>query len=93
MFNSESIKHTLITLVGLPKVAVTITPLNKRLLPNMMDIPFLSKFIAESINSAASGYVAPKSLLLDLQQMLSGDGISRGEPSKAVCGILTQLPS
>jgi Ca2+-dependent lipid-binding protein len=49
----------------------------------MMDIPFLSKFISESINSAAKEYMAPKSLMLDLQQLLSGDGISRGE-----CGQL-----
>jgi Ca2+-dependent lipid-binding protein len=75
----RSIKHTLITLVGLPKVSVAITPIHKRLLPNMMDIPFLSRFISESINSAAKEYIAPKSLMLDLQQLLSGDGIFRGK--------------
>ncbi|PVF96053.1 hypothetical protein CPB86DRAFT_737459 [Serendipita vermifera] len=71
------IKHTLITLTGLPKVSIAITPLHKKLLPNMMDIPFISRFISESINAAAREYVAPKSMILDLQQLLSGDGIKR----------------
>ncbi|KIM32455.1 hypothetical protein M408DRAFT_219185 [Serendipita vermifera MAFF 305830] len=75
--NPPFVKHTLITLVGLPKVSISITPIHKKLLPNMMDIPFLSRFISESINAAAKEYVAPKSMMLDLQQLLSGDGINR----------------
>ena len=75
----NSIKHTLITLIGRPKVSISITPLNKKLLPNMMDIPFLSKFITQSIDAVAREYMAPKSMMLDLQQMLRGDGIKRGE--------------
>lgn len=71
------IKHTLITLVGLPKVSISITPIHKKLLPNMMDIPFISRFITDAVNTAAKEYVAPKSLMLDLQQLLSGDGINR----------------
>lgn len=71
------IKHTLITLTGLPNVSLSITPLHKKLLPNVMDLPFLSKFISDAINTAASGYVAPKSLMLDIQQLLGGDGINR----------------
>jgi hypothetical protein len=73
-----SVKHTLITLTGQPKVSINITPIHKKLLPNMMDIPFISKFISDSINAAAKEYIAPKSMMLDLQQLLSGDGINRG---------------
>ncbi|KAG8802943.1 hypothetical protein FRC17_006309 [Serendipita sp. 399] len=76
--NPPFIKHTLITLVGLPKVSISITPIHKKLLPNMMDIPFISRFITQSINAAAQEYIAPKSMMLDLQQLLSGDGINRG---------------
>ncbi|KAG8801865.1 hypothetical protein FRC16_010933 [Serendipita sp. 398] len=71
------IKHMLITLVGLPKVSIGITPIHKKLLPNMMDIPFISRFVTQSINAAAKEYVAPKSMMLDIQQLLSGDGVSR----------------
>lgn len=45
----------------------------------MMDVPFISRFISDAINAAAREYIAPKSLMLDLQQLLSGDGINRGE--------------
>ena len=46
-----------------------------------MDIPFLSDFISKSINLAAQEYVAPKSMILDLQTLLSSDGIKRGTAS------------
>jgi Ca2+-dependent lipid-binding protein len=44
----------------------------------MMDVPFISRFISEAINAAAREYIAPKSMILDLQQLLSGDGLKRG---------------
>lgn len=64
--------------MGLPRVSLSITPLHKKLLPNVMDIPFLSSFISNAINTAAAQYVAPKSLMLDLQSLLGTDGIKRG---------------
>ena len=64
--------------MGLPKISLSITPLHKKMLPNIMDIPFLSDFISKSINLAVQEYVAPKSMILDLQTLLSSDGIKRG---------------
>jgi hypothetical protein len=67
--------------MGLPKISLSITPLHKKMLPNIMDIPFLSDFISKSINLAAHEYVAPKSMILDLQTLLSSDGVKRGTAS------------
>ena len=64
--------------MGLPKISLSITPLHKKMLPNIMDIPFLSDFISKSINLAVQEYVAPKSMILDFQTLLSDDGIKRG---------------
>ena len=50
-----------------------------RSLPNVMNIPVLSTFISESIDAACAEYVAPKSLTLDLQQLISGDDIKKGK--------------
>ena len=44
-----------------------------------MNIPVLSSFISQSIDAACAEYVAPKSLTLDLQQLISGDDIKKGE--------------
>jgi len=64
--------------MGPPKISLSITPLHKKMLPNIMDIPFLSDFISKSINLAVQEYVAPKSMIFDLQTLLSNDGIKRG---------------
>jgi Ca2+-dependent lipid-binding protein len=64
--------------MGPPKISLSITPLHKKMLPNIMDIPFLSDFISKSINLAAQEYVAPKSMIFDLQTLLSSDGVKRG---------------
>ncbi|KAI0080428.1 hypothetical protein K474DRAFT_1637659 [Panus rudis PR-1116 ss-1] len=70
------VKTTMVSLMGLPKVNISVTALNK-MLPNVMDIPFISGFISSSIDTAVAQYVAPKSLTLDLQQLISGDDIKK----------------
>ncbi|KAI5121834.1 hypothetical protein M0805_003268 [Coniferiporia weirii] len=70
------VKTTLITLMGLPRVSIGVVPMSKTL-PNVMHIPILSSFISKSIDTACAEYVAPRSLTLDLQQLLSGDDIKK----------------
>ncbi|KAH9916920.1 uncharacterized protein B0H18DRAFT_1214852 [Fomitopsis serialis] len=74
--NPPFVKTTMITLLGLPHITIKVVPLNERL-PNMMNIPFISGFISSAINTAAAEYVAPKSLTLDLQKLISGDDIKK----------------
>ena len=71
------IKTTLVTLMGLPRVSISVVPMSKSL-PNVMNIPILSSFISKSIDAACAQYVAPRSLTLDLQQLISGDDIKKG---------------
>ncbi|RDX44545.1 hypothetical protein OH76DRAFT_1408962 [Lentinus brumalis] len=70
------VKTTLVTLMGLPRITISVLPLS-RMLPNMMNIPFISGFISSALDTAAAEYVAPKSLTLDLQQLISGDDIKK----------------
>ncbi|TFK47367.1 hypothetical protein OE88DRAFT_1666098 [Heliocybe sulcata] len=77
------IKTTLVTLMGLPSISLSVVPMSERL-PNVMNIPLLSDFIAKSINAAAAEYVAPKSLTLDLQQLISGDDIKKDTQAMGV---------
>ncbi|KAL4247548.1 hypothetical protein ABKN59_007359 [Abortiporus biennis] len=70
------VKATLISLMGLPQITMDVALLSVSL-PNVMDIPFVSGFISSSINTAAAEYVAPKSLTLDLQELISGDDIKK----------------
>src|SRR5690349_7325773 len=66
----------MVTLLGLPRVTISVIALHK-LLPNVMDLPFISGFISSAIDTAVAEYVAPKSLTLDLQNLISGDDVKK----------------
>lgn len=61
------------TFMGLPQVSISVQPLNKGL-PNVLDLPFLNDFVQSSIAAACNAYVAPKSMTLDLGEILMGSG-------------------
>jgi len=60
-----------LTLLGQPKVNVSCVPIAKNFL-NIMDVPVLNRFLQSSIDSAIGMYVAPRSLTLDLNALLTG---------------------
>jgi C2 domain len=65
-----------ITFLGQPKADLSCVPLNKHSL-NIMDLPLISSFVQSSIDAALAEYVAPKSLTLDLKDMLVGDDFKK----------------
>ncbi|MCJ1395404.1 hypothetical protein MMC18_008289 [Xylographa bjoerkii] len=65
-----------ITLLGQPKANLSCVPLTKHGL-NLMDLPLISSFVQSSIDAALAEYVAPKSLTLDLKDMLDGPDFKR----------------
>ncbi|KAL2210624.1 hypothetical protein CC79DRAFT_1366007 [Sarocladium strictum] len=72
-----------ITLLGQPKVDVSCVPLSKHAL-NLMDVPMISNFVQSSVDAAMAEYVAPKSLTLDLKDMLVGDDFKKDTNAKGV---------
>ncbi|GJE98733.1 C2 domain-containing protein [Phanerochaete sordida] len=70
------VKTTMVSLMGLPRVTISVVALS-RALPNVMNLPFISGFISSSIDTAVAEYVAPKSLTVDLQRLISGDDIKK----------------
>ncbi|KAI1471913.1 uncharacterized protein F4812DRAFT_198905 [Daldinia caldariorum] len=70
------LKTVTITLMGVPKVEAGCTPMIERGV-NILNLPVISNFVNWAIKAAASMYVAPKSLTLDLAKMLSGDDIQK----------------
>lgn len=65
-----------LTFLGQPKVNLSCVPLNRRAF-NIMDIPFISNFVQSAIDAAMAEFVAPKSLTLDLKDMLAGDDFKK----------------
>ncbi|CAL1709607.1 unnamed protein product [Somion occarium] len=70
------VKKAMISMMGLPRITISVTALT-RALPNMMNIPFISGFISSAIDTAVAEYSAPKSMTIDLQQLISGDDIKK----------------
>ncbi|KAG5971803.1 hypothetical protein E4U55_001069, partial [Claviceps digitariae] len=71
------------TFMGQPKVDVRCVPLSRRGL-NIMDIPLISNFVQSAVDAAVAQYVAPKSLTLDLKDMLAGDDFKKDTVSTGV---------
>ncbi|KKY20033.1 putative meiotically up-regulated protein [Diplodia seriata] len=71
------------TFLGQPKVSVSCIPLTQRGL-NIMDLPLISNFVQSSIDAAMAEYVAPKSLTLDLKDMLMGDDFKKDTAARGV---------
>jgi hypothetical protein len=70
------VKTLTMTLMGLPQVHAGCTPMVERGV-NILNLPLISNFVNWAIRTAASMYVAPKSLTLDLNKMLQGDDIKK----------------
>ncbi|KAF2831902.1 hypothetical protein CC86DRAFT_339940 [Ophiobolus disseminans] len=62
--------------LGQPKVTLSCVPLIKKG-PNLMDVPLISSFVQSSMDAALAEYVAPKSLTLDLKDMMMGDDFKK----------------
>ncbi|KAH7155386.1 hypothetical protein B0J13DRAFT_655049 [Dactylonectria estremocensis] len=75
-----------ITFLGQPKVNLSCVPLSKHAI-NIMDVPFISNFVQSAVDAAMAEYVAPKSLTLDLKDMLAGDDFKKDTISAGVLMI------
>ena len=71
------------TLLGQPKADLSCVPLVKRGL-NIMDLPIISSFVQSSIDAALAEYVAPKSLTIDLKDILVGDDFKKDTSARGI---------
>ncbi|KAH6724465.1 hypothetical protein BKA61DRAFT_30293 [Leptodontidium sp. MPI-SDFR-AT-0119] len=81
-----------LTFLGQPRADLSCVPLSKHL-PNLMNVPLISSFVQSSIDAALAEYVAPRSLTLDLKDMLVGDDFKKDTISRGVIFILIKKAS
>ncbi|KAK7679647.1 hypothetical protein QCA50_017359 [Cerrena zonata] len=84
--NPPFVRNMTITLMGVPKVEVSVEPFTKKL-PNVLDLPLIKQFVEMGIAAACAEFVAPKSLTLNLAQLLAGDGIKKDTKALGVLVI------
>ncbi|KIV80404.1 hypothetical protein PV11_07904 [Exophiala sideris] len=79
-------KSLTFTLMGVPHVQAGCIPMVKHGI-NILNLPLISNFVNYAIGAAASMYVAPKSMQLDLKSMLQGDDITKDTQAMGVMWI------
>jgi Ca2+-dependent lipid-binding protein len=60
--------------MGIPAVEVSAVPMAKAL-PNVLDLPLVSRFVRLAIAAGTAEFVAPKSMTINLQELMSGAAI------------------
>lgn len=75
------VRNLTFTLMGVPGVEVSAIPMS-RVLPNILDLPLISRFVKMAIAAGTAELVAPKSMTLNIQGMMSeaaiGDTLAKG---------------
>ncbi|KAI9792442.1 MAG: hypothetical protein M1816_002326 [Peltula sp. TS41687] len=69
-------KNLTFTLMGTPKVQAGCIPMVEKGV-NVLNLPLISNFVNYAIGAAASMYVAPKSMTIDVGAILSGDTVQK----------------
>ncbi|KAI9681383.1 MAG: hypothetical protein M1817_002666 [Caeruleum heppii] len=80
------LKALTFTLMGVPQVQAGCIPMIQKGV-NILNLPLISNFVNYAIGAAASMYVAPKSMTLDLGKMLSGDDVQKDVEALGVLWI------
>jgi Ca2+-dependent lipid-binding protein len=68
------VRNLTFALCGVPSVEVSAIPMSKHL-PNVLDLPFISKFVKMGIAAGTAELCVPKSMTLNLQELLSGAAV------------------
>jgi hypothetical protein len=80
------LKTLTFTLMGVPHVSAGCIPMLERGV-NLLNLPLISQFVNYAIGAAASMYVAPKSMSIDMRAILQGDDITKDVQALGVLWI------
>jgi Ca2+-dependent lipid-binding protein len=80
------LKTLTFTLMGAPQVQAGCIPMVEKGV-NILNLPLISNFVNYAIKAAASMYVAPKSMSIDMRAILQGDSIQKDVEALGVLWI------
>jgi len=80
------LKTLTFTLMGVPQVEAGCIPMVEKGV-NILNLPLISNFVNYAIGAAASMYVAPKSMSIDMRAILQGDDIQKDTQALGVMWI------
>ncbi|KAI9804782.1 MAG: hypothetical protein M1825_001150 [Sarcosagium campestre] len=80
------LKNLTFTLMGVPQVSAGCIPMIEKGV-NILNLPLISNFVNYAIGAAASMYVAPKSMSIDMGAILQGDDVTKDVQAMGVLWI------
>ncbi|KAF2659447.1 hypothetical protein K491DRAFT_689312 [Lophiostoma macrostomum CBS 122681] len=80
------LKTLTFTLMGTPHVSAGCIPMVEKGV-NILNLPLISNFVNYAIGAAASMYVAPKSMSIDMRAILQGDSVQKDTEALGVLWI------
>lgn len=80
------LKTLTFTLMGAPQVQAGCIPMVEKGV-NILNLPLISNFVNYAIKAAASMYVAPKSMSIDMRAILQGDSVQKDTEALGVMWI------
>ncbi|KAJ6205890.1 hypothetical protein PSV09DRAFT_1216830, partial [Bipolaris maydis] len=80
------LKTLTFTLMGTPQVTAGCIPMIEKGV-NILNLPLISNFVNYAIKAAASMYVAPKSMSIDMRAILQGDSVQKDTEALGVLWI------
>lgn len=80
------LKNLTFTLMGAPQVQAGCIPMVEKGV-NILNLPLISNFVNYAIKAAASMYVAPKSMSIDMRAILQGDSVQKDTEALGVLWI------
>ncbi|PKI83993.1 hypothetical protein MVES1_002031 [Malassezia vespertilionis] len=80
------LRNVTFSLMGVPQVSISAIPM-VRVLPNVLDLPLISNFVQSSIAAACNMYVAPKSMTMNMSQILNSDGVKKDTEALGVLRV------
>ncbi|KAH8717038.1 hypothetical protein GQ44DRAFT_742116 [Phaeosphaeriaceae sp. PMI808] len=80
------LKTLTFTLMGAPQVTAGCIPMLEKGV-NILNLPLISNFVNYAIKAAASMYVAPKSMSIDMRAILQGDSVQKDTEALGVLWI------
>ena len=80
------LKNGTISLLGMPKVELSTTPITTHLF-NVMNLPFVSQIVAFAVKTVCKDIIAPRSYTLDVSKLMVGDDVKKETASIGIIMI------
>lgn len=79
-------RNVMVALLGTPRVSFSVRPFSSWL-PNLVDLPFVHRFVQTALAAACQPYIVPRFITLNLADMLAGEGVRKETDAVGIVAV------